>query len=137
MTLFFEELRKDKTLAKAFAKAVGEAARAEGYQVTDKEVLDHFLGDKPQPRPLPPDDGPRMTTMAMGEEEHRIVSTGAMGEEDHSRRTTGGIGEESGRPRPPTTPPTGPLPTAPPSPPGGVTSLALGEEGKKPPRHRR
>ena len=132
MDSFFDAVRNEPTLADEFAKAVANVARDNGFDVDEQDVLDHFNGDDtPSTRPMP-DDGPRLTTMALGEEGGRIKPmppasvTLAIGEEDRKRPPGGGsgvtsaaIGEEDKRRDPPAHP---------------ITTKAVGEEGRKPRR---
>lgn len=120
---FIDTLRNDGDLARAFAEAVAGMARDAGHDVTEEDVLEKFVdGDTPSPRPLPDDDefDGGVTTMAMGEEgsPRPRPSTEAVGEEGGrgSPSVTLAIGEED-RPR---------------TPPGRVTTMAVGEEGRKP-----
>jgi hypothetical protein len=129
---FFDAVRNEPTLAEEFAKAVANVARDNGFDVDEQDVLDQFGGDTPSTRPLP-DDGPRLTTMALGEEGGRLPPpkrresvTLAIGEEDRKPRPPGGsdvtsaaLGEEDKRRDPPKHP---------------ITTMAVGEEGKKPRR---
>jgi hypothetical protein len=132
---FFDAIRGERSLADEFAKAVADVARNNGFDVDEQDVLDHFGvdDDTPSTRPLP-DDGPRLTTMALGEEGGRIPHpkpresvTLAIGEEDRKRRppsegsdvTSAAIGEEDKRRDPPARP---------------ITTMAVGEEGRKPRR---
>ncbi|TAL40185.1 MAG: Nif11 family protein [Alphaproteobacteria bacterium] len=131
---FFDAVRNEPTLAEEFAKAVANVARDNGFDVDEQDVLDQFGGDTPSTRPLP-DDEPRLTTMALGEEgggrmpplKPRESVTLAIGEEDRKRRppsegsdvTSAAIGEEDKRRDPPKHP---------------ITTLAVGEEGRKPRR---
>ena len=128
-------MRRDKSLAEAFAAAAADVARNNGFDVDDQDVFERFHDSEPAPRPLPPPG--RMTTMAMGEEGGRATS-GAMGEEG-GRRMTGGIGEDTMRGKPPirsdvTSAAVGEEdgPVDPP-PPASVT-LAIGEEDRKKPK---
>lgn len=128
---FFDAVRNEPTLAQEFAKAVANVARDNGFDVDEQDVLDQFGGDTPSTRPLP-DDGPRLTTMALGEEEgsrmpppkRRESVTLAIGEEDRKspppgKVTSAAIGEEDKRRDPPARP---------------ITTMAVGEEGRKPRR---
>ncbi|MEZ0259915.1 MAG: hypothetical protein ACAH80_02840 [Alphaproteobacteria bacterium] len=122
---FIDTLRSDGELARAFAEAVAGMARDAGHDVTEEDVLEKFVdGDTPSPRPLPGDDGDfdgGITTAAIGEEGSPRPSTEAVGEEGGrgSPSVTLAIGEED-RPTKP-----GPRPR----PPGGITTMAMGEEG--------
>ncbi|MEZ0226784.1 MAG: Nif11-like leader peptide family natural product precursor [Alphaproteobacteria bacterium] len=140
---FFDAVRNEPTLAKEFAKAVADTARNNGFDVDEQDVLDQFGGDDtPSTRPLP-DDGPRLTTMALGEEggrdrlpppKRRESVTLAIGEEDKKSPPSGDVtsaalGEEEGRGRRTTAKP-GEEDKRPPSRP--ITTMAVGEEGRKP-----
>lgn len=130
---FFDAVRNEPSLADEFAKAVANVARDNGFDVDEQDVLDQFGGDTPSTRPMP-DEPPRLTTMALGEEgggrmppvKPRESVTLAIGEEDRKRPPGGGsgvtsaaIGEEDKRRDPPARP---------------ITTMAVGEEGRKPRR---
>lgn len=121
---FIDTLRSDFELAQAFAQAVAGMARDAGHDVTEEDVLEKFVdGDTPSPRPLPGDDDfdGGVTTAALGEEgspRPRPPMTEAVGEDGGAPSVTMAIGEED-RPRGPKPPRRG----------GGITTMAMGEEG--------
>ena len=122
LNLFFLKLSHNRTLADKFAKAVSKMGNEAGFDVTAEDVKAYF-NEQPMQRELPV-DGPIFSTHAVGEEDppkmppapgRGTVTSMAIGEEDRVSVTLA-IGEED-------------KPRTPPAPGGGtVTSAALGEE---------
>lgn len=118
-------MRHDKPLSDAFTKAVSNFALSRGHDVTPEDVKE-FIDNQPRSRPLPQDGQPSVTC-AIGEEDRngRTQGDGTL----EGTATTMAMGEEGSR-FPNLRPPQAPQPPQKDTPP--VTSMALGEEDKKP-----
>jgi hypothetical protein len=106
MDAFVEKLRKDKELSNDLAELIAIVAQEAGCDVAPEDVKQVLLGDTPSVRPLPPRSGPPISTQAIGEEDK-------VSPREEFPITSAMVGEEDKRDR-------------------GVTTLAVGEEGKRP-----
>ena len=128
-------MRHDKSLSDAFTKAVSDFALARYHDVTPEDVKE-FIDNQPRSRPLP-NDGQVSVTCAIGEEDRngRTQGDGTLEgvQNGGGMATTMAMGEEGSR-FPRLRPPEDIKKDAPPM----ATSMALGEEDKKPtPPHKK